>query len=156
MSSELTRFLRATEVEIDDRECRDFLNLETTSHGSGLVSKSKRSKVGSYTHNRVLFVHASIGIPEGSLWRLHEPESVNSKPIWPDRHPLSAIAWYEAQWLYVDDIDECDITRLLAWETLLDSKLWTSLLPAQPVRLAIWLAPTPCRLIVASVIHVVL
>jgi len=55
--------------------------------------------------------------------------------------------------LHIEYVDESDVLSLLLWETLLDGKLWTPLLPTLSVRLAIIvITPAPCRLTVALII----
>ena len=54
--------------------------------------------------------------------------------------------------MHVKYVDESDVLSLLLRETLLDGKLWTPLVPAKPVRLAIIITPAPCRLTIALIV----
>jgi hypothetical protein len=152
MSCEGPHVLGPREVYIDDGECGNFLYLRTACYLGRLVSESHGSKVGSNAHNRVLFVHASVCIPQHLLRWDNRSGRVESKPIWPDGDPLTSISLYQAQWLDIKHVDKSDVLGLLVRETLLDSKLRTSLSPTQSVCLAI--LPSPRGYSIASVLHI--
>jgi len=67
VGGKLTYVLRASEIDVYDGERGDFLDLGTSGDSACLIPKSHGSEMGTNTHDRVLFVHTCVCVPESFL-----------------------------------------------------------------------------------------